>query len=150
VTGLVTDGSTRLLGVVGDPIRERTATSWMVRALSPVCELEVTTSVDDGRWSSAPAVVDARSPSRLLARACARWPFDCARVGPGVIVADLVIHSGLTPLLASAQERGCYVQPGAVMSDHQVAEMTEFFGFGPGDWSPEAIARAINGSVALT
>jgi shikimate dehydrogenase len=75
-------------------------------------------------------------------------PVDCAGLDPDAIVADVVIHSGLTPLLSAARERGCFVQPGSVMSDHQVTEMATFFGFPAGDWSPKAIARAMaNGSA---
>ena len=45
------------------------------------------------------------------------------------------------PVLEAARERGCFVQPGTVMTDHMIAAMAEFFGFPPGDWSAEAIAR---------
>ncbi|MBV9174694.1 MAG: shikimate dehydrogenase [Chloroflexi bacterium] len=71
-------------------------------------------------------------------------PFQCEPLESNAIVADVVIQTGLTPLLRAAQERGCYVQAGRIMSDHQVAQMAEFFGLGMGDWSPQAIA-AITG-----
>jgi shikimate dehydrogenase len=70
-------------------------------------------------------------------------PVDCAGLDPDAIVGDVVVHDSLTPLLSKARERGCFVQPGTVMSDHQVPEMVEFFGFPAGEWSPEAIARAL-------
>ncbi|MBV9324144.1 MAG: shikimate dehydrogenase [Chloroflexi bacterium] len=79
--------------------------------------------------------------SPLGMRADDPLPFDCARLDSHAIVADVVIHDGLTPLLHAAQKRGCYVQPGTVMSDHQVPEMADFFDFGSGDWTPQAIAE---------
>jgi shikimate dehydrogenase len=75
-------------------------------------------------------------------------PVDCVRLHQDTIVADVVIQAGLTPLLSIAHERGCFVQPGSVMSDHQVARMVEFFGLPSGNWSPEAIAQVMgNGTV---
>jgi len=59
---------------------------------------------------------------------------------------QLVVNPGLTPLLAAARERGCFVQPGSVMSDHQVPQMATFFGFPAGDWSPQAIAQVMAAS----
>jgi shikimate dehydrogenase len=68
-------------------------------------------------------------------------PFDCDRLDSAAIVADAVIGSGLTPLLIAARERGCFVQPGAIMTDQQIALYARFFGFDEGDWSAETIAR---------
>lgn len=68
-------------------------------------------------------------------------PFDCTRLDPAALVADVVISQALTPVLAAASTRGCFVQPGTVMTDYMIASMAEFFGFAPGDWSAEAIAR---------
>ena len=70
-------------------------------------------------------------------------PIDCARLDSTAIVADVVVQAGLTPLLTLARERGCFVQPGTVMSDHQVPAMAEFFGFGPGEWTTQAIAQVL-------
>jgi shikimate dehydrogenase len=70
-------------------------------------------------------------------------PIDCARLDASAIVADVVVQAALTPLLTIARERGCFVQPGTVMSDHQVPEMAEFFGLPAGDWSPGAITQAM-------
>jgi shikimate dehydrogenase len=70
-------------------------------------------------------------------------PVDCARLSTDAIVADVVVHAGLTPLLTMARQRGCFVQAGTVMSDQQVSEMATFFGFPAGDWSPQAIAQVI-------
>jgi shikimate dehydrogenase len=67
-------------------------------------------------------------------------PFDCARLDPAAIVADAVIGSGLTPVLTAARERGCFVQPGAIMTDQQISLYARFFGFEGGDWSAETIA----------
>ena len=39
-----------------------------------------------------------------------------------------------------------FVQPGSVMSDHQVPQMATFFGFPAGDWSPQAIAQVMAAS----
>jgi shikimate dehydrogenase len=82
-------------------------------------------------------------------RATDPLPFDCARLDPGAIVADVVIHPGLTPLLTAACRRGCFVHPGTYTSDHQVAMMAELFGFGPGDWSAETIAEITTNGACL-
>ena len=63
-------------------------------------------------------------------------PFAVERLDPAAIVADVVIQSAPTRLLKAALARGCFVHPGSYMSDAQVITMAEFFGFGPGDWSP--------------
>jgi shikimate dehydrogenase len=68
-------------------------------------------------------------------------PFDCTRLDASAIVADAVIGSGLTPVLIAARERGCFVQPGAIMTDQQIALYARFFGFEGGDWSAETIRR---------
>jgi shikimate dehydrogenase len=70
-------------------------------------------------------------------------PLDCSRLESSAIVGDVVIHAGLTPVLAAARERGCYVQPGTLMTDYQIAGMAEFFGFDQGDWSAEAVAHVM-------
>jgi shikimate dehydrogenase len=68
-------------------------------------------------------------------------PFDCSRLDAAALVVDVVISHELTPVLAAARGRGCFVQAGAVMTDHMIASMSEFFGFPPGDWSADAIGR---------
>jgi shikimate dehydrogenase len=72
-----------------------------------------------------------------------RLPFDCERLEPGAIVGDVVISAEqeVTPLVAAARARGCFVQPGTVMTDHQIALMARFFGFEHGDWGAEIIGR---------
>ena len=70
-------------------------------------------------------------------------PIDCTGLSGAAIVADVVVHPQITPLLAVARERGCHVQPGTVMMDNQLDAMREFFPFPDGDYSPEAIARVI-------
>lgn len=72
-------------------------------------------------------------------------PIVCDRLKPSTIVADVVVHPQMTKLLAAAKERGCFVQPGTHMMDHQIATMAEFFGFEGGDWSPAAIAQITAG-----
>jgi shikimate dehydrogenase len=69
-------------------------------------------------------------------------PVDCADLQRDAIVGDVVVHPRITPLLTQAQARGCHVQPGTVMMDHQLAAMGEFFRFPAGDYSPEAAAKA--------
>ena len=71
-------------------------------------------------------------------------PFDPARLDPAAIVADAVIGAGLTPVLLAARERGCFVQPGYIMTDQQIRLYARFFGFEGGDWSAETIARLLS------
>jgi shikimate dehydrogenase len=71
-------------------------------------------------------------------------PFDCARLDPAAIAADAVIGAGLTPVLMAARERGCSVQPGAIMTDQQITLYARFFGFEDGDCSPETIASLLS------
>lgn len=66
---------------------------------------------------------------------------DCTDLAPQALVGDVVVHPQMTTLLATARERGCYVQPGTVMMDNQLTAMGEFFGFPDGDYSPAAVTR---------
>jgi shikimate dehydrogenase len=70
-------------------------------------------------------------------------PFDCGRLEPAAIVADAVIGASLTPVLQAARDRGCFVQPGAIMTDQQLELYARFFGFEGGDWSAQTIARLL-------
>jgi len=70
-------------------------------------------------------------------------PLDCTGLSASAIAADVVVQPEITPFLAIARGVGCHVQPGTRMMDHQVATMAEFFDWGPGDWSSEAIERAM-------
>lgn len=72
-------------------------------------------------------------------------PIDCTDLASNALVGDVVVHPQITPLLAEARRRGCHVQPGTVMMDHQLTAMGEFLGFPDGDYSPEAVARLTAG-----
>ncbi|MGI8526678.1 MAG: shikimate dehydrogenase family protein [Pseudolabrys sp.] len=67
-------------------------------------------------------------------------PIDCAGLDPAAIAGDVVVHPEITPFLAIARERGCAIQPGTHMMNHQVTVTAEFFGLPPGDWSPATAA----------
>jgi shikimate dehydrogenase len=71
------------------------------------------------------------------------FAFDVGRLNDDTVVADVVVAQSLTPLLQAARARGCFVHPGVLMSDAQVARMAEFFDFGAGDWSAERIAELL-------
>jgi shikimate dehydrogenase len=70
-------------------------------------------------------------------------PVDCAGLEANAIVADAIMHPPFTRLLATARERGCFIQPGTFMMDYQIAAMAPFFGHAEGDWSPQAIAQVV-------
>lgn len=72
-------------------------------------------------------------------------PIDCTDLASDALVGDVVVHPQITPLLAEARRRGCHVQSGTVMMDHQLTAMGEFLGFPDGDYSPEAVARLTAG-----
>jgi shikimate dehydrogenase len=70
-------------------------------------------------------------------------PVNLSGLDAGSIVGDVVISRELTPILRQARERGCHVQPGAAMTDHQVSAMAGFLGLDSGDWSVGAIRAAL-------
>jgi shikimate dehydrogenase len=66
-------------------------------------------------------------------------PVDLTGLTAEAIVGDVVISGALTPILRGAKALGCHVQPGAAMTDHQIAAQARFLGFETGDWSAEVI-----------
>jgi shikimate 5-dehydrogenase len=56
----------------------------------------------------------------------------------------VVVHPPMTPWLTAAAARGCHVQPGTVMMDHQLVAMQAFLGFTNGDYTPAAVRRVLN------
>jgi shikimate dehydrogenase len=70
---------------------------------------------------------------------------DCSDLASDALVGDVVVHPQITPLLAEARRRGCHVQPGTVMMDHQLTAMREFLRLPEGDYSPAAVARITAG-----
>lgn len=71
---------------------------------------------------------------------------DCTNLQASALVGDVVVHPRITPLLAQAQQRGCFVQPGTVMMEHQLTEMAGYLGFASGDWSPETVDKVMSES----
>lgn len=67
-------------------------------------------------------------------------PFDCSDLQPGTVVCDVVAHPPVTDLLRTARAKGCEVQNGAAMMDHQIEHLAEFFGYTDGDWGAKSIA----------
>ncbi len=70
-------------------------------------------------------------------------PVDLSGLDPKAIVGDVVVHPIITPFLAAAKARGCYVQPGTHMMEHQIAATAEFLGYASGDWSPQIINKVV-------
>jgi shikimate dehydrogenase len=70
-------------------------------------------------------------------------PIALEGIDPGCIVGDVVVHPGMTPLLAAAAERGCVTQPGVDMMDGQIRPMAAFLGLGPGRWDADAVAEVV-------
>jgi shikimate dehydrogenase len=71
-------------------------------------------------------------------------PIDAAGLDRNTITADVVVHPPMTPWLTAAAARGCHVQPGTVMMDHQLVAMQAFLGFTNGDYTPAAVRRVLN------
>jgi shikimate dehydrogenase len=67
-------------------------------------------------------------------------PINCDGLHSGMLVADAIMKPPMTRLLTLAKERGCSIQPGTYMMDHQIPLSAEFFGLTPGQWSAEAVA----------
>ncbi len=74
-------------------------------------------------------------------------PIDAAGIDESTIAVDVVVHPVMTPWLSAAAARGCHVQPGHVMMDHQLVAMQAFFGLPDGDCSPAAVARVMGAEV---
>ena len=55
-------------------------------------------------------------------------PLDASRLAPGTFVGEVVMSEALTPLLRSAQEKGCRIQVGTDMLYEQIPAYLEFFG----------------------
>lgn len=73
-------------------------------------------------------------------------PVDAARIAPGSIVADVIVHE--TELLRRAAAIGCRTIDGTGMMDHQLAAMAAHLGLGEHDFSaPTAkrVAAAVRG-----
>ncbi|MSP03300.1 MAG: shikimate dehydrogenase [Acetobacteraceae bacterium] len=81
--------------------------------------------------------------SPLGMRAGDAMPLDLAGLTAEAIVGDVVISATLTPVLEAARARGCHVQPGSAMTDHQVAPVAAFLGLETGDWGPAAVREAL-------
>jgi shikimate dehydrogenase len=58
-------------------------------------------------------------------------PLDAASLSPGMIVAEIIMDPEITPLLATAREKGCRIHPGWPMLERQRELMAEFLGIGP-------------------
>ncbi|NIH88355.1 shikimate dehydrogenase family protein [Amycolatopsis granulosa] len=74
-------------------------------------------------------------------------PFDCSRLRPPTVVADVVAAPDTTRLIEFAESRGCQVQRGMAMMHHQIPHVARFFGWTEGMWSPEP--PAISGAARV-
>lgn len=73
-------------------------------------------------------------------------PVDAARIAPGSIVADVIVHE--TELLRRAAAIGCRTIDGTGMMDHQLAAMAAHLGLGELDFSAataKRVAAAVRG-----
>jgi shikimate dehydrogenase len=73
-------------------------------------------------------------------------PVDAARIAPGSIVADVIVHE--TELLRRAAAIGCRTIDGTGMMDHQLAAMAAHLGLGEHDFSAataKRVAAAVRG-----
>jgi shikimate dehydrogenase len=73
-----------------------------------------------------------------------RLPVDAARIDPGIVVADVVVHE--TELLRRAAARGCRTIDGTGMMEHQVAMMARQLGLGDRDFSARTARRVLSES----
>ena len=53
-------------------------------------------------------------------------PVDPDRLGPGTLVAEVVMQPDVTPLLAAAEARGCRIHKGINMIEQQVRLLVDF------------------------
>ena len=70
-------------------------------------------------------------------------PIDPIGLDESAIAVDVVVHPVMTPWLSAAASRGCYVQPGHVMTDHQLVAMQAFLGLPTVDCTPAAVAKTM-------
>lgn len=75
-------------------------------------------------------------------------PIDPAGLGVDTIAADVVVQPSMTRWLSAAATRGCYIQSGQVMMDHQLVAMQSFFGLQDGDYTPAAVARVMRDAAS--
>ena len=68
-------------------------------------------------------------------------PIDPDGMGPETVAGEVVMSPAVTPWMEAASARGCFVQPGADLMDHEIAEMAAFFGF-EGSWDAAAVRQA--------
>lgn len=57
-------------------------------------------------------------------------PFDPERIGPGVLVAEVIMTPEITPLLHAAVRRGAVIHPGRAMLDGQLDAIFRYFSEG--------------------
>jgi shikimate dehydrogenase len=69
-------------------------------------------------------------------------PVDAARIAPGIVVADVVVHQ--TELLRRTAARGCRTIDGTGMMEHQVAMMARQLGLGDRDFSASTARRVLS------
>lgn len=55
-------------------------------------------------------------------------PVDVTVLRPGMVVAEVIMEPGITPLLAAAEAAGCRIHLGHHMLDHQLQLMADFIG----------------------
>jgi shikimate 5-dehydrogenase len=66
-------------------------------------------------------------------------PVDAARITPGAVVADVIVHE--TALLRRAAALGCRTIDGTGMMDHQLAAMAVHLGLADHDFSAPTAKR---------
>jgi shikimate dehydrogenase len=167
------DGQTRLLPIIGDPVKQvRAPLVWTglfsANGVNAVCVLFHVPPPDAAAGRAAALAkrlegvsikVGVTSPRaagyNMLVNATPLGlrpedPMPCksALLRPGTIVEDLVMGQAPSRLVTMAQEAGCFAQADTVLMDEQLPAKAQFFRLPSGAYCLDAIAQVTGAGAA--